>query len=77
MNTLEKEARVAGRPLVNLLGTRTYKHINLRASGLRIGLLPHGVQPNILIAVMNPLHACKLFVRGTIIKLQCPKLNHS
>ena len=35
---LEKEARVAGRPLVNLLGTNTYKHINLRASGPRIEL---------------------------------------
>ena len=35
---LEKEARVAGQPVVNLLGTRTYKHNHLRASGPRIGL---------------------------------------
>ena len=32
---LEKEARVVWQPLVNLLGTHTYKFINLRTSGLR------------------------------------------
>ena len=75
---LEKEARVAWQPLVNLLGTRTYKLISFRAAGSihrarASNYAPWQRNPKILFVVINLLYAWKLFVYGLLVKVPHPK----
>ena len=36
-------------------------------------IMPHGVQPKVIFVVINPPHACKLFDKGPLVKVQYPK----